>query len=187
MTHFEYIAVAVSIILGLGVIQLLSNLDQVLDEDRRYWLHTMWVFYLFWIQLQNWWAFWDLRDVDWNFARFAFWISYVCVLYVMAITLVKAKSSEVSWRDHYYHRCRRFFALYLVLAFLAVWMTYWLLGAPFLHPYRLFQVVLIGIGFALLMSRNPRVHELLGPLSAVVLTVGQLTYRFDPGLYQAGP
>ena len=30
MTHFEYIAVAVSIILGLGVIQLLSNLDRVL-------------------------------------------------------------------------------------------------------------------------------------------------------------
>jgi hypothetical protein len=77
MTHFEYIAVAVSVILGLCVIQLLSNLDRVFAQARGYWLHSASVLMLFWVLVQNWWAFWDLRDVAWNLGYFSLWVSYL--------------------------------------------------------------------------------------------------------------
>ena len=80
MTHFEFITVAVSIILGLGVIQILSNLDRVLAQPRRYWLHSAWVFMLFWLLIQNWWAFWDLKDIDWNLGYFSLLVTYISAL-----------------------------------------------------------------------------------------------------------
>ena len=102
MTHFEYIAVAVSIILGLGVIQLLSNSDRVFAKPCRYWLHSAWVFILFWILVQNWWAFWDLKDVAWNLGYFSLWVTYVSGLYLMVLALTKTNSAEASWEEVYF-------------------------------------------------------------------------------------
>ena len=60
MTHFEYLAMTVSIILGLCVIQLLSNLDRVFAQPRRYWLYSAWVLMLFWTN----WAACGPRIID---------------------------------------------------------------------------------------------------------------------------
>ena len=139
MTHFEYIAVAVSIILGLGVIQLLSNLDRVFAQPNRYWLHSAWVLMLFWVLVQNWWAFWDLKDVAWNLGYFSLWVTYVSALYLTVLALTKTNSAEVSWEEVYFSRTRRFFGLFGFVVILAVLLTWIMLDASLLHPYRYAQ------------------------------------------------
>jgi len=183
MTHFEFIAVAVSIILGLGVIQLLSNLDQVLARPRRYWLHSAWVFMLFWILVQNWWAFWDLRDVVWNLGHFSLWITYVSVLYLVVLTLTKTSSPELNWEEVYFLRSRRIFSLFAIAGIFAVLLTWIMLDASLLHPYRYIQYSSIAVFILLLTSKRKRFHEVFSVLVIAIVLLGQAIFRLQPGLF----
>ncbi|NCF25225.1 MAG: hypothetical protein GWP60_11850 [Gammaproteobacteria bacterium] len=184
MTHFEYIAVAVSIILGLGVIQLLSNLDRVLAQPRRYWLHSAWVFMLFWILVQNWWAFWDLKDIAWNLGYFSLWVTYVSALYLTVLALTKTNSAEVSWEEVYFSRTRRFFGLFGFVVILAVLLTWITLDASLLHPYRYMQYTSIAIFALLFASKRKRLHEVLSILVITFVILSQVIFRLQPGLFE---
>ena len=185
MTHFEYIAVAVSIILGLGVIQLLSNLDRVLAQPRRYWLHSAWVFTLFWILIQNWWAFWDLKDIAWNLGYFSLWVTYVSALYLTVLALTKTNSAEVSWEEVYFSRTRRFFGLFGFVVILAVLLTWIMLDASLLHPYRYMQYTSIAIFALLFASKRKRLHEVLSILVITFVILSQVIFRLQPGLLES--
>ena len=184
MTHFEYIAVAVSIILGLGVIQLLSNLDRVFAKPCRYWLHSAWVFVLFWILVQNWWAFWDLKDVAWNLGYFLLWVTYVSALYLTVLALTKTNSAEVSWEEVYFSRTRRFFGLFGFVVIFAILLTWIMLDAPLLHPYRYVQYASIAIFAVLFTSKRKRLHEVLSVLFMTILMLSQIIFRLQPGLFE---
>lgn len=184
MTHFEYIAVAVSIILGLGVIQLLSNLDRVFAQPYRYWLHSAWVFMLFWIFVQNWWAFWDLKDVAWNLGYFSLWVTYVSALYLTVLALTKTDSAEVSWEEVYFSRTRRFFGFFGFVVILAVLITWIMLDASLLHPYRYTQYASIAILALLFTSKRKRLHEVLSILFMTIVTLSQVIFRLQPGLFE---
>jgi len=183
MTHFEYIAVAVSIILGLGVIQLLSNLDRILAQPFRYWLHSAWVVVLFWILVQNWWAFWDLKDVAWNLGYFSLWVTYVSALYLTVLALTTTNSTEVSWEEVYFSRTRRFFGLFGFVAILAVLLTWIMLDASLLHPYRYVQYTSITILAVLFASKRKRLHEVLSIVFITIVMLSQVIFRFLPGLF----
>jgi len=44
MTHFEYLAIAYSLVLSLAAVRAVSVLPYLLDRERRYWvLHATWV------------------------------------------------------------------------------------------------------------------------------------------------
>ena len=184
MTHFEYIAVAVSIILGLGVIELLSNLDRVFARSCRYWLHSAWVVMLFWILVQNWWAFWDLKNVAWNLGYFLLWVTYVSALYLMVLTLTKTSSPEVGWEEVYFSRIRRFFGLFGFVIILAVLLTWIMLDASLLHPYRFLQYALIAIVPILFTSKRKRLHEVFSVLFITIVMLSQVIFRLQPGLFE---
>ena len=183
MTHFEYIAVAISIILGLGLTQLLSNLDQVLAQSRRYWLHSLWVFFVFWILVQNWWAFWDLRDVAWNLGYFSLWITYASMVYLMVVALTKTKASEVSWESVYFSRTRWLFGLFGLVGATAVLITWVILDVSLLHPYRFVQYSTMAILAVLFTSKRKRLHEVLSVLLMAIVLLSQVLFRFQPGLF----
>lgn len=184
MTHFEYIAVAVSIILGLGIIQLLSNLDRIFAQPYRYWLHSAWVLMLFVVLVQNWWAFWDLRDIAWNLGYFSLWVIYVCLLYLTVLALTKTTSAEVSWEEVYFSRTRRFFGLFGLTVTLAVLLTWIMLGASLFHPYRYVQYTAIAILAILFASKRKRFHEVFSPLFMATVILGQVIFRLRPGLFE---
>ena len=62
MDIFEYVAVLTSIIIGLGITHLLrgvAGLIQHPDQHRIYWVHLVWVGYLFFTLIFWWW--WERR------------------------------------------------------------------------------------------------------------------------------
>lgn len=184
MTHFEYIAVAVSIILGLSVIQLLSNLDRVFAQPHRYWLHSLWVLMLFWMLVQNWWAFWDLKDVAWNLGYFLLWVTYVSALYLTILALTRTNSAEVSWEEVYFSRTRRFFGLFIFVGVLAILLTWIMLDASLLHPYRYAQYSSFAILAILFGSKRKWLHEVLSILFVTIVMLSQVIFRLRPGLFE---
>ena len=169
MTLFEYLSVAVSIVLALGVAHLLSNVKPVLDATRRYWVHSLWAAQLLLIHALEWWALWSFRDTEWSFGHFLLVLSGPGVLFVCSTILIPT-GLDSSWRSHYYSVHRWFFLALLALLLQTILMV-WLLGGTFiLTPGRLWWVLCLGalVGVA---TKRPRVHAALVVASLLLLLV----------------
>ena len=134
MTLFEYISVAISIIIALAIAEGLRGLQSALIPSRRYVIHVTWVF----IKLANpifyWWAIWGYRDFpeSWNMGTFTLALVMPSIMYLQLHSLVSHNPEQVEdWRTHFYNQRRWFFGLNALLAACAVLSnTYVFISAP---------------------------------------------------------
>jgi ACR3 family arsenite efflux pump ArsB len=88
MTPFEYVTVLISIILGLGITQIVTGLADLIhqwDRVKVYWPHLLWIFLIFFLHIQEWWATYELRGfTSWRLTSFFFVIIYPIILFILA-------------------------------------------------------------------------------------------------------
>jgi hypothetical protein len=126
MDQFNYLAVLISIILGLGITQLLSGFGRLLQgrrTTRGYWPTLAWALILLLLHIQTWWAMFGLRTLHtWSFVAFLLVLLQPIVLYLLAaLALPQAQPDAiVDLREHYYAHSRWFFTLTLVLLVVSV-------------------------------------------------------------------
>lgn len=98
MTEFEYLAVLVSLILGLGITHLLSGVGRMIHRRGLYRLdaaHILWTAATFWILILNWWVFFESRRFEeWSFSLFLIVIVWAVVFFLMAVVLFPPDMSE---------------------------------------------------------------------------------------------
>jgi hypothetical protein len=184
VTIFEYLMVLVSIILGLGMTQVLRGLSKIARSDAPYLPLTLWAAFLGYVHVQVWWALWDLNEVaSWNQGYFTLIILIPCAMFAATELLVPmGTTSETDWRAHFFRVRRWFFAVMLLFTLLATFETYILLGVALMHPYRIMQVCVIGLHIVGFVSANPRIHPWLPALAIFSLFASQIAFRFVPGL-----
>jgi hypothetical protein len=116
VTPFEHISVLVSIVLGLGLTQLLIGVHRLVqgrERIRTYWLSLLWVALIFVSQVEWWWASYALRDLTvWNFFYFLFvLLSPVSLFLASAFVLPEIESEKhYDLREYYYRNRSWFFA-----------------------------------------------------------------------------
>lgn len=162
MSIFEFVTVAVSIILGLAVAQLLtSGIDLFRHRNRLVfsWIPLVWAVDMFWLLIILWWQLFGVsqRLNEWTFIDFILTICLVVSLFV-ACSLVLPRSIEKSKVDLY-----EFFsvegrwgvAAYAVFFMFAVPYNNRLYGAPFLTVGNMLigALVLTAVGAVLSRSR----------------------------------
>jgi len=184
VTIFEYLMVLVSIILGLGVTQVLRGLSRLARSDSTYGALAIWAVFLFYMHIQVWWALWDLHAVpDWNQAFFILLVLIPCSLFgATELLLPMGATPETDWRAHFFEVRRWFFAMMIVMMSFAVVESRVFLGTPLTHPYRIVQALVITaliIGF---VSGKPRVQPWLAVSALGVVLAGQVLFRLVPGL-----
>ena len=103
MSLFEYLSVAISVMLSLSAAQLFTNLRSVFDPPRRYWVHAVYVAQMLFLHLMNWWGFWGYREIEtWNLGSFSFVLLGPALIFVCSSALVAAPTStESSWEQHF--------------------------------------------------------------------------------------
>lgn len=169
MTLFEYLTVAVSIVLALGLVRLVDGLGAVFDPARRYWIHLFIVFALISTHLYYWWSLWMFREgVRWNFGFFILVVLGALILSFGASAAVPRDLDAVrSWKEHYFLMHRR---VYLALA---AWVAHMLLMSFLLRDARLPPTLLAASLFAIGMnilgavSSSERVHRVLAVVAIV--------------------
>ncbi len=167
MTQFEFISVAVSIVLALSAARLLNAVTHLLTPGRRYWVHALWAASLLAIHLGFWWAIWIYREVDpWTFRGFASVMLTPALLYLTVSTLVSDSPAAIeSWRTHFYARHRIFFSLYVAVLLSVPLRQFAVLGeaslplAPEASGPLLLGPLLIPL--AGIVTTNERIHALL--------------------------
>lgn len=184
MTHFEYVMVIVSIILGLGLTLVLRGLSKLARSANPSAVVVVWGFFLLLLFLQTWWAFWDLNQVaQWTQPDFLFVAIYSCILYAMAeLMLPMASRLDTDWNAHFLSIRKWYFALQLILAFLAITLTWSQLDVPLTHPYRTVQGFIVIMSLFALSTKNLRVHFWIAVSVTAGLQAGQVIFRLIPGL-----
>ena len=98
MTEFEYLAVLVSLILGLGITHLLSGVGRMIHRRGQYKpdaVHILWTAATFWILILNWWVFFESRRLEeWSFTLFLIVIVWAVLFFLMAVVLYPPDMSE---------------------------------------------------------------------------------------------
>ena len=170
MTLFEFISVAVSIVLALSAGQILLNLREVFDPNRRYWVHAVWVVQALIIHVLVWWSLWAYRDIQWDLASFVLVLVPAGVLFVMSSALVPNSSSTVtSWEAHFFEVRRWFFAARILFIIGAGFRSWFLLEKPILEsPTPVSQLILVLLIAGILIA-NRRFQGVLAVVTSVLL------------------
>jgi len=166
MDAFEYISVLTSIIIGLGMAQLLLGVSRVIqhpEKSRPYWVHLGWVLTMFVFSVFWWWWEFNLGAIEvWTFGAYLLVIFYAFLIFLMCALLSPVNLSGYDgFKEYYYAKRGWIFGTFVVMQFVDIGvalikgMDYFLgLGALY-YVGESFIIVLSVIAIA---TRNESFH-----------------------------
>ena len=157
MQPFEFVMVVVSIIIALGVAELLAGVARILrGELRPYWIHAIWVFNLLILQLQYCWSLFDLQARnEWVFVDLVRLLTPPIALFLVSSLIFPARNDRGELVEFYYSKRRPVFGL------LGALMLYYGILNFSLDAVSATQISGIAIMALLFLTPNPRAHALL--------------------------
>jgi hypothetical protein len=133
ITPFEYVTVLISIILGMGLTQIVAGLAQLIhrwNNTKLYLPHLILIILLFVIHIQEWWVTYEMRRYQyWRLPTFLVIILYPVNLYILARLLFPIRwPREVDLKKFYFQNYRRIYLLIIISAFQSILDNVWLGG-----------------------------------------------------------
>jgi hypothetical protein len=119
---FSYLSVLLSIVLGLGVTQVLTGLGRVIearDRVRTFGPALIWAGVILLVHVQTWWVMFGLRAHEgWTFGAFLIVLLQPLVLYLLAALVLPADfggAAPLDLRAHYFRHAPWFFGIGVLL------------------------------------------------------------------------
>ena len=168
MSLFEFLMVMVSIIIGLAMSELLTGVARLIrsrSETRAYWVQLVLVTAVFIVLVQQWWEFWQLRELqEWTFALVLLYLSELVGLFLIAHLLFPEHVRGADLHAYYHGEMRAVWWIGVVTILIA--MSFWHVAVG--HPVFIADNIstLIGLcAFIVLgVSQRPLLHKTLVPL-----------------------
>lgn len=177
MDRFSFVMVLLSIIVGLGVTELLTNLARQIQNRARikfYWLHSILAALVFVALLQQWWESWDQRLVEtWSFPILILMLGGPIGLYIISHLLFPSDSDTVDFEKHYYDNARIMCLLGAATVVFASLYRPISFGHTLIDADNATSLIILSAFVLLAATRRKIVHQILVPLifSAVLLDV----------------
>jgi hypothetical protein len=177
MKPFEFVMILISIILALGVKELLAGVSRILrGELKPYWIHGVWIGVLFIMQLQYSWTLFDLEArEEWVFLDLLRLLTPTITLFLVSSLLFPARDGEAELSEFYFEIRKPVFAL---LAGLMLYYTLLSLSFTTLTAAQTFSTAIL---VTLLITPNPKVHALLTLIYAVSTLGFVVSYSYTLG------
>jgi len=120
MDVFEYISVLTSIIIGLGMTQLLLAVSRIIQHPEKaepYWVHIGWVIYMFIFAVFWWWWEFNLGRIEtWTFGVYLLVILYAFLIFLMCALLSPTDLSGYNGLKGYYWAKRKWiFGTFIII------------------------------------------------------------------------
>jgi hypothetical protein len=184
---FSYLSVLLSIILGLGVTQVLTAVGRLIrhrDRVRMDWLPLVWAAVMLLIFVQVWWSMFGLRTYrDWTFFGFLLVLLQTCTLYMMAALVLPEQIEETSvdLAAHYDRQHRWFFGFLLATLVISVCKDLALNGH---WPSAInlgFHFIMATTCLAGIFVRGRRFHQVIGAMvpAGMVVYIALLFMRLQ--------
>lgn len=180
MTPFEYISVLISIILGIGITQLVSGVAEIIqqwDRNKIYWPHLLWIALIFFLHIQAWWQFYELQKYDeWQLYDFLIAAIYPINLFVLARLLFPHSQSEnnIDYKKFYFLNFRKYFIWCIILIVVSIIDNFRVSHIPLREQFLQFGLLFI---FFILTVKNLKqewIHQLLVVSLLLIIVVALL-------------
>lgn len=163
MSKFEYIAVLVSLILGLGITNILTGLGRIINRRHEFKIdtvHFMWSLALFVVLVLNWWVFFKNSEItNWTFEYFLLIIVWAVIFYLMTVVLFPTdKNSDQDYGTIFQKNRSWFLGLFIASNLMDIAVTALrdqLFNPPIYLPFVLHFAILGAIG---LVVKSRRYH-----------------------------
>ena len=176
ISAFEYVSILVSIILGLGITQILSVVsDLVFDTPKVkfYFPHTVWVMFLLFLHIQDWFITYQLKDIPvWYLPELFFILSYPVLLFVLSkvITPQQDDLDRTDLKAYYYRRYPTIFGLMSGSVLLSILFNAYLLKLSLFDQWPLAVFLALLLGLMRFKTQKESVHLAFAML--LILGVG---------------
>lgn len=164
MDTFNFILGLYSIIAGLAISVLVKGIARMIkgrDRLRLYWVHTVWLIFLFVVNVVSWFALWELRDHP-------SWAALDALLLLLIPIFLNAASylsfpeggddNEFNLRAHYFHQAQWLQGL-LLLALLSGSIAVRVLDGRWdIIAEDILRIVIMLILLPGIVSRSPGIH-----------------------------
>jgi hypothetical protein len=165
MDSFRWIAVVLSIILGLGVTRLLSSVVEVFrsrNQAHLDWIPLVWAGCIFLWQIQFWWGIIELPALigEWTIGSFLTLVSLTLLLFISAgLVLPPSKLEKNESLRESFERDGRWALVALSVYFVGALFTDWLLwNVSPVSLWGAFLIVLTLLPLLFIWSRSRRVQ-----------------------------
>lgn len=175
MQPFEFVMVLVSIIVALGVAELLAGVVRILrGELKSHWIHGLWVFNLLILQLQYCWALFDLEARgEWVFVDLIRILTPSIMLFLASSLLFPARNERGKLVEFYYSNRKPVFGLLIAVMF------YFGMISFSMSVVTAIQFSAVAMLVVLLLTPHPRVHAVLTLVytAAGLFVVASFSYK----------
>jgi hypothetical protein len=147
ISSFEYVTVLISIVLGLGITQILTGIARLIQKHQKltiYWPHLLWIVFILFLHVQEWWVMYELKTYrPWRLPVFLFVMLYPISLFVMAKLIFpdSLRGKRIDLRKFYFENYRKFFGLLVFSALLSLGYNLFILHLKIMD--QLIQVLII--------------------------------------------
>ena len=185
MSLFEFLMVLVSIIIGLGLAEILTGVAKMIRARasiRPYWVHAVAVVVLFVALLQQWWEIWGLRmHSAWTFTGLLMMLSGPVGLFLMAHLSFPEPVHGTDLRDYYYAAMRPIWWLATLTVVAATLFRPLVFGDTLLSASNATSFAFLAGFIGLGASRRPVLHAILVPIVLVLLLLDIFEWSFVVG------
>lgn len=175
ISAFEYVTVLISIILGLGITQILTgiaNLLQKIEKVKFYWPHILWILFVLILHIQEWWVTYELKSYQpWRLPTFLFIMLYPINLFVLARMLFPSslKGKCIDLKTFYFKNYRKIFAVFITSALFSVLHNLFILNLE-INTQTLQALLIVSLAIiALRRYSNEWVHKALAAIVTFIL------------------
>jgi len=185
MNLFEFLMILLSLIVGLGLTEILSGIAKFLKRSglRGFcWTHSAVTLAVFFGLLQTFWESWGLRSVDtWSFPAMLLMLGSPILLYLMAHILFPDYETSVSLEDYYFDRAKLLWPLASLTVLVGTLFRPIAFGEP-LWVIDNASAIPVLVVCALLSFFGSRVfHRILVPLVLAFVLLDTLTFSHSIG------
>lgn len=168
MGLFEFLMILVSVVIGLGLTEILTgwaNLLRARDRVHFYWVHVLLQCGVFFALLQQWWEFWELEGLgEISFIAVLAILATPIVLFLIAHLLFPTQAQGADLEEYYYRHSTLLWTLVIAGTLAGTFLEPLIFGYPVFHPANLSGIPMVAVCAVLAASKNRRAHSILVPI-----------------------
>jgi hypothetical protein len=182
MDLFEFLMVLLSIIVGLGIAEILTGTARILRDGRLAafsWAHSFAVLSIFLALLQTFWESWGLRSVEaWTYPAMLLMLGGPVLLYVIANVLFPGSQAYEDLGEYYFARTRLIWSLAVVAVIVGVLFRPLAFGMPLFVRDNLSSGPALLACLLLATISNRTFHNFLLPLMLLTIILDTVVISY---------
>ena len=185
MNLFEFLMILLSLIVGLGVTEILSGIARFLKTSGTHkipWIHSVATLAVFIALLQTFWESWGLRTIEtWSFPAMLLMLGSPISLYLMAYILFPEQHDRTSLDDYYLERAPLLWPLAGLTVIVGTLFRPLAFGDPLWVVDNASGIPILAICGVLTVTGNRVVHRILVPVVLAAVLWDTLTFSHSIG------